>query len=228
MYLSKSKYCKQLVLSVVMLFLTLGVWSSSSYATTTGAGTVVRITSDAETYSLGEEFIVNVEIDNPKNYYAGDISIDYDDRLFALKDVSVADTQQLRIYGQPSTTGAGTRVIVASNGPQYGMKSSQKVLKLKFVAIREGYGYVEIYSVNVADGYGNEYLLGEYFKRIRVVKQNKPDTNGDGYVSLADLGIASRLMGTSDWQWGYYQPDVNRDGEITNVDLNAIVHSMLN
>lgn len=227
MYLIKSKYCKMFVLSVVMMFLTLGVWSSSSYATTTGAGTIMKVTADTTNYSVGEEFIVNVEIDNPQNYYAGDISIEYDGRLLELKGVGVADAEQLRIYGKTNTTtSAGTRVIVASNGAEHGMKSDQKVLRLRFVALREGTnGYIRINNARVADGYGREYSLQTIGTTINVGRQTMPDTNGDGRVSLGDLAIASRMLGTNDWE--NYQPDVNFDGRVTDVDLNKIVYAMM-
>jgi hypothetical protein len=215
------------VLSVVMMFLTLGVWSSSSYATTTGAGTIMKVTADTTNYSVGEEFIVNVEIDNPQDYYAGDISIEYDNRLLELKGVGVADTEQLRIYGKTNTTtSAGTRIIVASNGAEHGMKSDQKVLRLRFVALREGTnGYIRINNARVADGYGREYSLQTIGTTINVGRQTMPDTNGDGRVSLGDLAIASRMLGTNDWE--NYQPDVNFDGRVTDVDLNKIVYAMM-
>lgn len=201
----------------------------STFATTTtsSAGTVMRVVSETSSYSLGQEFTVTVDVENPLDFYAGDIVFDYDKTMFNLKQVTIADDQKQRIYAQGSTTtSAGTRVIVASNGPQYGMSNSQSVLKLTFEAVGLGQdGYININSTVMANGYGHEYSLACFGTRIDVGGEVRADTNNDGRISIGDLAVASRFMGTSYWET--YRPDVDSNGFVDVGDLDKIVNEIL-
>lgn len=103
---------KKIIVSVVVLLLGLIAFSTGSFATTTSAGIVVKVTSDQYTYEYNETFSVNVEIENPQNYYAEDITIWYDSTAFdyVTPSVEVADAQQLKIYHDETTTGGVVRV----------------------------------------------------------------------------------------------------------------------
>lgn len=228
MYRIESKYFKVFVLSFLLLLLSIGLLSTSAFATTTGSATLMKVTSETTNYNVGQEFYVDVEIENPENYYAGDISIAYDDNLFQLKAVGVGNWSQLKIYNRTdSTTSGATRVIVASKGAEYGMVSDQSVLRLNFVALKEGHGgYIRVTNATVANGYGEEFSLDTYGMFINVVGKVFADINNDGRVSIGDVAIASRMIGASDWE--NYRPDVNYDGVVSDNDLREIVKALLN
>lgn len=230
MLISSLETPKKLIVSVVVLLLGLIALSSGSFATTTSAGTVVKVTSDQYTYGYNETFLVNVEIENPQNYYAEDITIWYDSTVFdyVTPSVEVADAQQLKIYHEETTTGGAVRVIVASNGANNVVKYDQKILKLKFKAkSNPNGGYIGISSAKAADGFGNEYNLLTQSRKFYLGSMTSGDVNPDGIISLSDLGIASRLMGTSDYEWGGYNPDVNNNNTVDDYDLEQIVDGIL-
>ena len=199
-----------------------------SALTTTSAGTILRVTSDSNDYTFNEDFTVNIDIENPHNYYAEEFTIRYNPDAVKLNSIFTGNSDQLRIYHQSITTSGAATIIVASNGSNSGIKQNQTVLKLNFSSKNiSGNFPFWISAAKVADGYGNEFSPILYYKSIYIYSGLYGDVNSDGVVSLGDLGIASRLMGTPSYYWGYYNPDMDNDNYVNTYDLSAIVTEML-
>lgn len=73
----------------------------------------------------------------------------------------------------------------------------------------------------------DEYSLLTQSRKFYLGSMTSGDVNSDGIVSLSDLGIASRLMGTNDYEWGGYKPDVNNNNTVDDYDLEQIVDGIL-
>ena len=176
----------------------------------------------------GTEFETYVVIKGANNIYAEDINITYDTNLFEFISAEPVDSSALKIYHQETSTLGQGRYIVASKGVENGIDGNAQILKLTFKAKNiNGQGDIGIASGLVADGDGNETIPSCLSKVFTVIRYVNGDVNKDGKFTLGDLAIAGRLFESTSDTWGDYEPDVDENGSVEDIDLATIVQLIL-
>lgn len=189
---------------------------------------ILDIESSSYEIQAGTEFETFVVIKEANNIYAEDINITYDSNLFELINAVPMDSSALKIYHQETSTLGQGRYIVASKGAENGINGDAQILKLTFKAKNiNGQGNIGIESGLVADGDGNETIPSCLSKVFTVVSHVNGDVNKDGKFTLGDLAIAGRLFESTSDTWGDYEPDVDENGNVEDIDLAAIVQLIL-
>ncbi len=203
-------------------------WSETVTLTTTELGEVTtQLDIEAEKYEIngGTTFTVDVVIRNAEGIYAQDIIVQYDTKLFEHLGGEILDPEAMTIYHSNMLEEGKLRYIVASNGAEYGVDGDAQVLKLTFKAKTVmGEGDIKVIGGLIADGYGGEFVpefMGKTFKIL------SSDVNGDGKFTLADLGIAARLLKTTETAWNNFTPDIDGNGIVEKIDLHEIVAAIL-
>jgi hypothetical protein len=185
---------------------------------------------EASNYEMlgGTQFETYVVINNSNNIYAEDINITYDTDLFELVSTVPVNDNDLKIYHQKTATLGEARYVVASKGADCGLDGDAQILKLTFKAKNvNGSGDIAISSGIVADGKGIEVAPSCAGKTFTITRQNLGDVNKDGEFTLGDLAIAGRLFASKSDTWGEYEPDVDANGNVEDIDLTTIVQSIL-
>ncbi|WP_432664884.1 cohesin domain-containing protein [Wukongibacter baidiensis] len=185
---------------------------------------------EAPSYEIpgGTEFETFVVIKEANSIYAEDINIEYDENLFELVSAEPVDSADLKIYHEETSTEGEARYVVASKGEENGLDGDEQILKLTFKAKNvDGSGDIEVSSGLVADGDGNEITPTFGGKTFTITKRNLGDVNKDGEFTLGDLAIAGRLFESSSDDWGSFEPDVDANGDVEDIDLVSIVQSIL-
>lgn len=183
------------------------------------------VSSSFYEYMLGSEFSIDVDIRNAQNIYAEDFTISYDSDKFEYIGAIPVDTEAMSIYFEDTSTIGHIRYIVASNGEQYPIIGDSSIIRLTFRPRTIGSGEIKILTGLLADGEGVESVPDCYGKTIDIYS---PDVNNDGFFTLGDLAIASRLLNSLSDTWGSYTPDVDLSGVVDSIDLENIVSSILN
>ncbi|MDP5276148.1 VWA domain-containing protein [Chengkuizengella axinellae] len=172
-----------------------------------------------------QQFTMNVWLKNGKDIYAEDFQITYDDTLFEF--VSSTISEGLEFYHQDGDIGI-LRYIIASQGRDYGISEDYELVQLTFRAKQVGgTGTFVIDNGLVADKNGNE-LIPEWSETEITVESWNTDINNDGNHSIGDLAIASYDLEVPYQEISDVDSDVNRDGEINELDLSEIVSAILN
>ena len=185
---------------------------------------------EAPNYKIpgGTEFETFTVIKSAGNIYAEDMNISYDANLFELVSAVPVDVNALKIYHEETATLGQARYIAASKGAENGLNGDSQILKLTFKAKNvDGTGDIAVASGLVANGDGTEITLACAGKTFTVTMQNLGDVNKDGKFSLGDLAIAGRLFASTSDTWGTYEPDIDANGNVEDVDLTTIVQSIL-
>lgn len=175
----------------------------------------------------GEVFNVQAGVkDLRQTVFAQDIQLAYDAESFEfvsaeslLEGVQVVDSRQ---------TGPGTlRLILASMGEEHGVTEdsqlAQVTLRSKTVEARTT-AKIAVTAALLGDAEGREITaeLADLTIEITPLQQDSPDMNGDGVVSIGDLGMIAAHYGkestSPDWQH-IKKADINRDGKIDIADL---------
>ncbi len=182
---------------------------------------------EAEKYEINANttFEVDVVIRNAEGIYAQDIVVQYDEDLLEFIGAKVSNSEAMTIYYSNTEEVGKLRYIVASNGAEYGVDGEAQILKLAFKSKSVfGEGDIKVIGGLIADGYGGEFIpefMGKTFKVLGT------DVNGDGKFTLADLGIAARLLKTKEAAWEKYTPDLDGNGLVEEIDLHEIVSAIL-
>ncbi len=185
---------------------------------------------EAPSYEIdgGTTFETYAVIKGASNIYAEDMNIDYDESLFEFLDAEIVNSEGLKIYYNDTSVLGKLRFIVSSISAQYGLNDTSNILKITFKAKNiDGSGDILIESGLVADGNGVEIVPICSGKTFTVNRRNYGDVNNDGKFSLGDLAIAGRLMATLSDQWGSFEPDVDYNGSVEDLDLTTIVQSII-
>lgn len=184
----------------------------------------------------GSEFTVLFGLSSvTKAVYAQDIKIDYDSEVLefvsakSLKDKTDILETVKNLIGK-------LRFIIASQG--YGIPASthSDVLELTFKAkaiTQAASGAIVISGATIADASGDELQATPASVSIQVttVKPGIPgDTNGDGKVSIGDLGIVAanygKTSGSPDWEQ-IKAADVSGNGIIDLSDLAMVAKKIM-
>lgn len=187
----------------------------------------ISVESSNKNFKIGEDFSVDIILHNGFTVCAEDILLQYDSNLFEY--IGYEEFPGLKVYKEIQDTNK-LRFITASMGKDHAINGDQAILKLKFRAINQGSGKVDILNARIADNGSYEKnlkveLCGEKEFNISKLK----DVNRTGDFTLLDLGIDAWYYGLPviDTDSSKYDCDLTSDGLVDEIDLNAIVSSML-
>ena len=204
--------------------------NSDEASVTPEATETLTLDIEASSYEItgGAEFETYVIVNNASDIYAEDINITYDTTLFELISAEVVDSNATQIYYEDAEISGQARYIVASMGLENALDGEVQILKLTFSANNvDGSGDIAVTSGLVADGDGNELVALTSGKTFTVTSAIYGDVNNDGSFTLGDLAIAGRLFSTTSESWDAYEPDIDLNGTVEDVDLTTIVQAIL-
>ncbi|MDQ6422167.1 cohesin domain-containing protein [Paenibacillus sp. LHD-117] len=183
----------------------------------------------------GEAFAVQAGVKHlPKAAFAQDIHLAFDaDRFDFVSAASLFEGLKV-VESQQSEPGV-LRLILASMGEEHGVAEDSRIVELTFrakTAEERSTGAIAITAALLGDAEGNETAIGLADMNIEVtpLQEGSPDLNGDGDVSIGDLGMIAAHYGKDsaslDWQQ-IKKADVNRDGRIDIADLVRVASVIL-
>ncbi|MCG8402268.1 MAG: hypothetical protein MJA84_11840 [Firmicutes bacterium] len=203
------------------------VYTSPKFKLQCVAGSVYNGSIIDEVYT-SQYFTVNVWLENGQDIYAEDFIFSYDTDLFNYIGHQIVK-EGLRLYAEDRDPAGVIRYIVVSEGRGYGISEDSILISLNFRASGyfEGLGTFGVNGV-VADKNGYEYFatdeLGIY---VKPSTPSNTDVNRDGKNSVGDLAIAAYNFGQPNYSWSNQNSDVNKDGNVNNIDLSEIVEAIL-
>ncbi|MGN7357423.1 beta-N-acetylglucosaminidase domain-containing protein [Paenibacillus sp. SAF-054] len=167
--------------------------------------------------------------------YAQDIMVSYDPEVMQFTEAKslLEGNRLLEIKKDVPGT---LRFISASEGPGRGIEGDKSLYEMNFLArslTETKTGTVRITKASLGDGEGKEIEAGTDSVQVQVEPAAGPgsdgDVNGDGKVSIGDLGIIAANYGkdaaSPDWQQ-VKRADVNGDGRIDLLDLATVARKM--
>lgn len=186
----------------------------------------------------GESFTVKYGITSvSSDVYAQDITFEFDPAVMEYLPDSIRSLQEgVVIINEPSTSTPGKlRVLLASLGSQYPITSDAEIVELGFKAadvIQDTEGVIRLTQAIISDSQGEESVLQPASLTIQItVNTGLPgDLNGDGKVSIGDLGIMAAHYGkdSSSPDWSKIKhADLNKDGKIDITDLAALAKKIV-
>ncbi|MEK4347559.1 cohesin domain-containing protein [Paenibacillus sp. FSL P4-0184] len=186
----------------------------------------------------GESFTVKYGITSvSSDVYAQDITFEFDPAVMEYLPDSIRSLQEgVIIINEPSTSTPGKlRVLLASLGSQYPITSDAEIVELGFKAadvIQDTEGVIRLTQAIISDSQGEESVLQPVSLTIQItVNTELPgDLNGDGKVSIGDLGIMAAHYGkdSSSPDWSKIKhADLNKDGKIDITDLAALAKKIV-
>ncbi|MGE7611548.1 cohesin domain-containing protein [Paenibacillus sp. NPDC101420] len=186
----------------------------------------------------GESFTVKYGITSvSSDVYAQDITFEFDPAVMEYLPGSIRSLQEgVIIINEPSTSTPGKlRVLLASLGSQYPITSDAEIVELGFKAAdvtQDTEGVIRLTQAIISDSQGEESVLQPASLTIQItVNTGLPgDLNGDGKVSIGDLGIMAAHYGkdssSPDWS-KINHADLNKDGKIDITDLAALAKKIV-
>lgn len=184
----------------------------------------------------GEDFNVQFNLKRIKDpVYAQDITIQFNsDIVEFISGASLVDGVQL-VETVASEQGQ-SRFILASEGEDHAVSGDIQLMELSFKAkqlLEAKSGEIQVSNVTVGDANGVETQVAGSSLTIEVSPENtgvSGDLNGDGKISIGDLGIAASHYGkdstSPDWNKAKIA-DLNKDGKIDISDLAAIATKLV-
>lgn len=176
---------------------------------------------------VGEQFYVDLLIENGHNICAEDLKLAYDQNKFEY--IGVEDVEGSKVYHVNAQNG-NIRIISAIKGKENVINEKKSFVRVIFKAIGEGTGKIDAIGCRIADnGTFERDLLelncGEKIFNIRKIT----DVNRNGQFTLLDLGIDAWYYGMNavDTDKSKYDTDIVEDGKIDDLDLSTIVSSIL-
>ncbi|WP_146200955.1 cohesin domain-containing protein [Tumebacillus permanentifrigoris] len=186
----------------------------------------ILVTADKPAVSPGSPVTAHVAIENASDLYAEDVTVTYDPTLFTFVSATSASAG-LKIYHQSESTPGTLHLVVVSQGAQYGVHDSAQLVTLNLQAKNHsGKGTFTVSEGLVANSLGEEIVPTLGGTEVSVLTGDA-DVNGDGKVSLGDLGIAGHHMGMDKSQWTFPKADVDQNNAVDDFDLTAIVLALL-
>ncbi|WP_422657062.1 alpha-L-fucosidase [Paenibacillus sp. EC2-1] len=184
----------------------------------------------------GEPFTVKVGLNNvSEQIFAIDMTIQFDEQTmeFIAADSLVEGVQLVetvtKVPGQ-------VRMIAASEGAEHAVKAAADILNLEFKAKESAGGSsskITISNMTLGDENGTEtkaLASSITFDITTDTPGYSGDLNGDGKVSIGDLGIMAAHYGkestSTDWT-KIKHADLNNDGKIDIADLAALARKII-
>nr|WP_237391877.1 DUF4838 domain-containing protein [Paenibacillus dendrobii] len=192
------------------------------------------LTADRQEVKAGDTLQIGAELKNIDDpLYAFDLTISYDpDRV---QFVSAASVKEGLALVESKDSGGKVRLIGASEGPGKALSADTGLVRLQFVT-KEVQAQTEavfrITSAILAGEEGDEIQAEAGTVSVKAVpgSSGQPaDLNGDGKVSIGDLGIVASQYGkdssSPDWEQAK-RADINGDGKVDIADLAAVASQM--
>lgn len=187
--------------------------------------------------SSGEDFKVELSLNQIKDpVFAQDITVNFNTEIVDfVSGSSLVDGVQL--VETVTTVPGQTRFILASQGADHAVSGDVQFMELTFKAkqlIEAKSGEIRISDVTMGDANGTETKVTGSSLAIEVSPDDtgvvSGDLNGDGKISIGDLGIAASHYGkdstSPDWNKAKIA-DLNKDGKIDISDLAAIATKLV-
>ncbi|NIK79560.1 beta-glucosidase [Paenibacillus castaneae] len=175
----------------------------------------------------GKAFDLNFGLNNvTQNVYAEELTLNFDPAKLDFVDATSLKTG-LQVISKEVKAPGKVRIILASLGEGNAIHSDGDLLSLKLKAksnTQTASTDVKLTNIILADGNGVETPLASATHSISI-GYIKGDLNGDGKVSIGDLGIVAAAFGKTDKSpdWDKYKAaDVNGDGIIDIKDLSTV------
>jgi hypothetical protein len=190
----------------------------------------VAVLKGSDEVRVGEDFTLTFGLEQAKGITAQEIIITYNTENFELVDVkSVAEG--ITIVGEDTTDPGSIKIILASEGEDNAVNGDKDIMEIKF-KIKKDFGtdIITASKILLADGEGKEVAVAAVSKTVNVVTAITGDVNGDGVVSIADLGIAAKYYGYSsgDSSWeAAKKADIDYNNKIEMADLVFIAKKIL-
>lgn len=193
------------------------------------------LSADASVTS-GKPFVVRYDVNNISGkVFAQDFTIQYDaDRMDYVSAKSLI--QGVAIVEETINTPGKLRLIMASEGAEYGLSGNQQIAELTFQAkeVSETVTVnIRVSEVLLGDEDGTETTAAPATISVKVKPEQtgiSGDLNGDGKVSIGDLGIVAAHYGkdssSPDWQQAK-RADMNGDGKIDITDLAQLAKQIV-
>ncbi|MFC7679358.1 DUF4838 domain-containing protein [Paenibacillus sp. GCM10028914] len=168
------------------------------------------------------------DMSNPA--YALDINLEYDPSV--LEFVSSKSIKDGISLVETKSSSGKIRLIAASEGEQHALSTGADIVELTFVGKETDVpvtAAIKVQEAVLGDSEGEEVQAASSSTSVTVQPDTTPipdsDVNGDGKVSIGDLGIVAAHYGkdstSPDWQQAK-RADVNKDGKIDIADLALI------
>ncbi|MGN7357433.1 DUF4838 domain-containing protein [Paenibacillus sp. SAF-054] len=195
-----------------------------------GDGLQTTLTSDRQEVKAGDTLQITAKLTNIlEPLYAFDLSISYDPDH--VRFVSAESLKEGLALVESKESGGKVRLIGASEGPGKALSADTELFRLQFVAKdaeAPGEAAFGIERAVLAGEEGDEVQAGKASISVRTVpgpSSPSEDLNGDGKVSIGDLGIVAAQYGkdsaSPDWQQAK-RADLNGDGKVDIADLAAV------
>lgn len=184
----------------------------------------------------GESFTVKVGLNNvSEQLFALDMTVQFDEQTMEFEAAeSILEGVQLvetvtKVPGQ-------VRIIAASEGAEHAVKADADILNLEFRTKETAggsSGRISISDMTLGDENGTETKAQSSSFTIDITTDapvNSGDLNGDGKVSIGDLGIMAAHYGkdSSSIDWAKIKhADLNNDGKIDIADLAALARKIV-
>lgn len=187
--------------------------------------------TDKDEIRAGETVSVTLGMkDIPNPAYALDIELEYDSSV--LEYVSAESIKDGIAIVEAKTSPGKVRLIAASEGPDHALSENSDIAEITFIGKENPVsvtGELEVSKAILGDAEGKETEAAASSTSVTVNPNSTPipdsDVNGDGKVSIGDLGIVASHYGkdssSPDWQQAK-RADVNGDGKIDIADLAII------
>ncbi|RXZ84009.1 hypothetical protein EBB07_02595 [Paenibacillaceae bacterium] len=180
---------------------------------------------------------------NSQRVFAQVLTIGYDTDQLEFTGVEPLK-DGLRIVSQSVSTRSAAdnerqgivRIVVASEGAEHAIVDDGSLLALHWrgkVSSGTASSAAVLLESVISDSEGDELIVSGAASRMAkngALKKLRGDVNGDGKVTIGDLGIVSAALGktSADPDWANYaRADVNRDGKVDEADLNLVARLIL-
>ncbi|WP_136606238.1 Ig-like domain-containing protein [Paenibacillus dokdonensis] len=167
---------------------------------------------------------------------AQDITVHYNADKFEFVQAESKE-EHIKIIETSAANPGQVRLIAVSTGAEHAIQKDGSFLALSFRAKaleQTDSGEITTNRVFLGDPEGNEAEAAPASIQVEVSKMTHPpgsvDLNGDGKISIGDLGIVAAHYGkdasSPDWEQ-IKRADVNRDGKIDLMDLAAVAKKII-
>lgn len=211
------------------------VGNASNNITMTGAITVTDASAPTLSATLtgaaavpaGKAFTLNFGLQNvTQNVFAQEVTLNFDPTQVEFMDAKSLKTG-LQVVSKEVKAPGKVRIILASLGAGNEIKTDGDLLSVELKAKANPQtvsANVTLTNIVLADGNGVETPIANVSQSV-AIGYTKGDLNGDGKISIGDLGIVAAAYGKTDQSadWAEFKlADVNNDNKIDIFDLSTV------
>lgn len=200
---------------------TYGTLSAIVNVTVKNVSGVVTTLKGPNFVNVGQQYTVTFGLNNAKDITAQGLVVNYDSNVLDFVEAKSVDETKIQVLSTDTNTPGVVKIILASLGGQSALNGNTDILNITFKAKAESHSTdINIEKAELSDSQGNEVSAVLTMKSISVTPEG--DLNGDGKVTIADLGILAKYYGTtaSDSNWNEIKiADYDNSDKIDLYDL---------